>query len=122
LCASTISAREQIPEVFLRLILLELKNKGLVHNKRGRGGGYTLARKPSLITIGQSVRALDGPMLLLACTNPAAPESCNECVDRDGCGIRAIFKEASEATDSILDRTTLADIAGLHSRLKIAGA
>ena len=58
---SDISASESIPHKFLELILLDLKRKGILQSKKGKGGGYSLGREPALITLGEIVRALDGP-------------------------------------------------------------
>jgi len=44
----------------LDAILGELRNAGFVHSKKGKGGGYTLARAPEEIGVGNVIRALDG--------------------------------------------------------------
>src|SRR3546814_12014871 len=41
---------------------LALKVAGIVRSKRGVGGGYILAREPNLITLGEIVSAVDGPI------------------------------------------------------------
>ena len=53
---------EQIPPKFLELILLGLKNQGLLQSRKGKGGGYLLARDPAEIYLGQVVRMFDGPL------------------------------------------------------------
>ena len=52
---------EQIPPKFLELILLGLKNQGLLRSRKGKGGGYLLARDPAEIYLGQVVRCSTGP-------------------------------------------------------------
>lgn len=52
---------EQIPPKFLELILLELKHQGILQSRKGKGGGYLLARDPADIYLGQIVRMFDGP-------------------------------------------------------------
>jgi len=54
-----IAAANQIPKKFLDAILGELRNAGFVHSKKGKGGGYTLARVPEEIGVGNVIRALD---------------------------------------------------------------
>src|SRR5437879_855620 len=44
---SDVARREGIPRKFLELILLELRNQGVLHSKKGKGGGYFLARHPA---------------------------------------------------------------------------
>ena len=51
-----------IPRKFLPQILLELKGRGIVRSVRGVAGGYLLARPPAEITLGEVLRAIDGPM------------------------------------------------------------
>ena len=56
-------AREQnVPPKYLRLILVELKGKGVVQSVRGKEGGYLLGRPPAEITLGDVLRAVHGRM------------------------------------------------------------
>src|SRR5260221_7848840 len=90
---SDIAAPERIPHKFLELILLELKNHGLLHSKKGKGGGYFLAREPRAISVGQVVRFLDGPIAPLPCVSKTAYMRCHECRDERTCGIRLVMQE-----------------------------
>ena len=111
LLIADIAERERIPRKFLELILLDLKKKGFVGSKKGKGGGYYLNRLPDTISVDQLIRALDGPLALLPCVSQMAYERCAECPDEDVCGIRNVFKEVRDSTVSILERTTLAEMA-----------
>ena len=56
-------AREgHIPKKFLETILLELKKEGILSSKKGKGGGYVLAKDPQNISVGDIIRTLDGPL------------------------------------------------------------
>jgi Rrf2 family protein len=101
---------ETIPRKFLELILLDLKRHGILQSKKGRGGGYNLSRPPSLISIGEIIRALDGPIALLPCVSQSAYKRCEECVDELTCGIRLVMKDVRDATAAIFDGTTLEDL------------
>ena len=105
-----LAASESIPRKFLELILLDLKRKGLLQSKKGKGGGYNLSRPPSLISLGEVIRALDGPIALLPCVSQTAYRRCEECVDEWTCGIRQVMKEVRDATSAIFDGTTLEDL------------
>ena len=107
---SELAEREQIPKKFLEQILLELKHRGLVQTKRGRHGGYVLTRKPNEITVGEVVRALDGPIAPIPCVSQTAYVRCDECKDETTCGIRLVMKQVRDAMARILDTTTLADV------------
>jgi len=105
-----LAASEGIPRKFLELILLELKRKGILQSKKGKGGGYNLAKPPSMVSVGDVIRALDGPIALLPCVSQSAYRRCDECVDEMTCGIRHVMKEVRDATAAILDQTTLEDL------------
>jgi Rrf2 family protein len=105
-----LAASEGMPRKFLELILLDLKRKGILQSKKGKGGGYNLAKPPSLVSVGDVIRALDGPIALLPCVSQSAYRRCDECVDEMTCGIRHVMKEVRDATARILDDTTLEDL------------
>lgn len=105
-----IAQREQIPVKFLEQILLALRNAGLLHSRMGLGGGYVLAKPAAEITLGQIVRVLDGPLAPIRCVSQMAYEPC-ACPDEKTCGLRLVMSDVRNAISSILDRTTLADVA-----------
>jgi Rrf2 family protein len=107
---SDIAQREGIPRKFLEVILLELRNDGILHSKKGKGGGYFLAKSPTQVSIGHVIRVLDGPLAPLPCVSRTAYMRCHECRDERTCGIRMVMKEVRDATARILDSTTLADM------------
>lgn len=107
---SNIAEEESIPKKFLEAILLELKNKGMLESRKGKGGGYLLGKPPEQIKLGDVMRALDGPIAPLPCLSKTAYKKCDECEDEKTCGIRLIMKEVYEASTKILDVTSLADI------------
>ena len=113
-----LASEENIPKKFLELILLELKNHRLLESKKGKGGGYQLAKDPKEIKLGQIVRILDGPLAPVSCVSEVAYKRCKECMDEDSCGIRLVMKDVRDAMSNILDKTSLEDVV---SRMKDAG-
>jgi Rrf2 family protein len=107
---SDIAARERIPRRFLELILLELKNRGVLQSRKGKGGGYLLSKPPGNISVGQVLRILEGPLAPLPCVSRTAYQKCEECVDERTCGVRILMREVRDATAAILDSTTLEDV------------
>jgi Rrf2 family protein len=107
---ATLAGEEDIPLKFLELILLDLKNSGIVDSKKGRGGGYLLSRDPSKITIGSVIRAMEGPLAPLPCASETAYRPCEECKNVEQCGTRIVMREVRDAMAEILDRTTLHDV------------
>ena len=107
---SDIAKDEGIPKKFLELILLELKNKGILQSRKGRGGGYYLSRAPARVNVGEVVRALGGPLAPVACVSQTAYAPCEDCSDESTCGVRIVMKEVRDAIAGILDRTSLAEV------------
>jgi len=105
-----VARQEGIPKKFLELILLELKNKGLLQSKKGKGGGYFLGKDPDAVTFGQVIRALEGPLAPVPCVSQTAYMKCEECGDELTCGIRIVMKEVRNATARVVDGTTLAQV------------
>lgn len=101
---------EQIPPKFLELILLGLKNQGILQSRKGRGGGYLLARDPSQIFLGQIVRMFDGPLAPVPCASQTAYVPCTDCRTEAVCGVHLAMKEVRDATAKILDGTSLASL------------
>jgi Rrf2 family protein len=105
-----VARREGIPRKFLELILLELRNNGIVQSKKGKGGGYYLARSPQQVTLGEVLRVIEGPLAPIPCVSRTAYVKCQECRDERACGIRIVMKDVRDATARILDSTTLGDV------------
>ena len=116
---SDLAEKESIPKKFLELILLDLKNHGILQSKKGKGGGYFLRKKPEAIKLGRVIRVLDGPLAPVPCVSQTAYIPCDECEDEETCGIRLVMKEVRDAMANILDNTSLADV--LH-KMKRASA
>ena len=105
-----IAHREGLPHKFLELILLELRNHGILGSKKGKGGGYFLTRRPELVHLGEVLRVLEGPLAPIPCVSKSAYIRCAECRDERTCGIRMVMKDVRDATARILDQTSLADM------------
>lgn len=101
----------EVPRKFIEQILLEMNRAGILSSKKGRGGGYWLAKSARDITIGEIIRLTDGPLAPVSCVSETAYAPCAECPDEDACRIRRIMKEARDAIARVLDRRTLADMA-----------
>jgi len=105
-----VAAQENIPLKFLEAILLTLRNQGLLHSRKGKGGGYSLARDPKTIYLGQIVRMFDGPLAPVPCASQTAYRRCTDCQDEVTCGVRLAMKDVRDATARILDHTSIASL------------
>jgi Rrf2 family protein len=107
---SELAERGATPRKFLETILVSMKTHGFVDSKKGKAGGYVLARTPDAISVAEVVRVLEGPLALLPCASLTAYRKCDDCLDERRCGIRLVMSEVRDATARILDATTLAGI------------
>lgn len=105
-----LAEQERIPKKFLELILLQLKNAGILGSRKGKGGGYFLAKEPSEVTMGSAIRVLDGPLAPVPCVSESAYQKCVECDDERSCGIRLVMKDVRDSVADILDNTTLKEV------------
>ena len=112
---SELAAKEGLPIKFLEQILMQLKAAGYLESRRGKHGGYLLARPPENISVGQVVRLIDGPLAPIACVSQTAYERCS-CPDEEHCGLRMLMLDVRNAISNILDRFTLADVVEVTMR------
>ena len=107
-----IAYEEVLPEKFLELILLELKNARMVESVRGAKGGYQLRRDPAEIHLSDIIRLIDGPLAPFG-----DAEQLRELIDRDlpHRALYQVFLDVRDAAARILDNTTLADLVGNHA-------
>ncbi|MBW6512786.1 MAG: Rrf2 family transcriptional regulator [Desulfuromonadaceae bacterium] len=105
-----LAEQEGIPKKFLELILLHLKNAGILGSRKGKGGGYFLAKDPAQITMGSAVRVLDGTLAPVPCVSATAYQKCTECDDEESCGIRLVMKDVRDAVANILDNTSVKEV------------
>lgn len=104
-----ISQQRNIPLKFLENILLELKKHHILDSKKGKGGGYYLAKSPEKIFLADILRLVDGPIALLPCVSLHFYKQCGEC-DEHHCGLHRIMIEVRDANLAILENKTVADI------------
>jgi Rrf2 family protein len=102
-----IAYEEDLPEKFLELILLELKNARMVESVRGAKGGYQLRRQPGEIRLSEIMRLIDGPLAPFA-----DAEQLRVLIDRDlpHRALYQVFLDVRDAVAHILDNTSLADL------------
>lgn len=104
-----IAAEAAVPRKFLELILADLREAGLLHSHRGKHGGYRLARATHLISLGDVIRVIEGPLALVPCVSRTAYRACEDCISEADCAIRHAMMRVRDETARILDGTSLAD-------------
>jgi Rrf2 family protein len=98
---------EGLPEKFLELILLEMKNARMVESVRGAKGGYRLRRPPTEIYLAEIIRLMDGALAPFG-----DAEQLRELIEKDveHRALYQVFLDVRDAAARILEKTTLADI------------
>lgn len=96
----------QMPIKFLEQVLLDLKRGGFVESRRGKIGGYLLAKHPSQIRLGDIIRFIDGPLEPISCLEERY-EGCNDVYK---CVFRSIWQRVAQATSNIVDNITFEDL------------
>ena len=107
-----IAAEEDLPRAYLEQLVVSLREAGLVVSTRGAHGGYELARAPETITMGEIVRALEGPIAPMICASDD-PAHANACDRSPGCTVSVLWVRVRDAVAGALDSMTLADLVPL---------
>lgn len=109
--AGDLAERADAPRKFLEAILLELARRGVVVSRRGKLGGYSLARPAGEISFAEVIRVIDGPLALAPCVSRLQFRKCDDCPDLATCSIREALLRARDATAEVLEGYSLAEAA-----------
>ena len=102
-----IAEAQAIPAKFLETILGRLRQAGLVVSRRGVDGGYSLARRPEDLTVGEVVRLVEGPLGPVECL---AEGGGTDCPFHGGCAFLDMWRRAHDAGAAVYDETTFRDL------------
>lgn len=103
-----IAGRQGVPARFLEQIFQDLKEAGIVGSKRGPNGGYFLLRQSNSVTVGDVIRAVEGPLESDCCFATDA-EVREKCALTSKCVTAAVWRDITKRIDEVLDSVTLAD-------------
>jgi Rrf2 family protein len=93
-----------IPPELLAKILQRLSKQRLIVSQNGPKGGYALARRPTAITVGQVVRALEGPINIVSCLEDS------DCPQMERCNLRRPVQKIQAAISQLFDTMSLAEL------------
>jgi Rrf2 family protein len=110
--AGELARRAEAPRKFLEAILLELARNQVIVSRRGKNGGYLLARPASDVSFAEIIRITEGPLALAPCVSPRLGyRRCADCPDLAACALREALALARDASARVLEAYTLADAA-----------
>ncbi|MCR4435701.1 MAG: Rrf2 family transcriptional regulator [Clostridiales bacterium] len=110
----SIAERENISENYLEQVFSTLRKAGLVKSVKGAQGGYTLADKPSNITVGAILRVLEGNLSVVDEDSEASgigENSIQHCIKV------AVWDRMTESLNKLVDSMTLEDLANEYRRM-----
>lgn len=107
--AGTVSAKRiaeefSIPPELMAKILQRLAKRGLIESQNGPKGGYSLSRRPAEITVGEVIRALEGPIKIVSCLESG------DCAQIERCTLRRPVHRLQAAISQVLDTMSLAEL------------
>src|SRR5215813_9048765 len=105
--AKRIAEEFTIPPELMAKILQRLAKQRLIVSTNGPKGGYALARRPTEITVGQVIRALEGPINIVSCLEDA------DCPQMQKCNLRRPVQKIQAAISQA--ELTSADVPELLS-------
>lgn len=109
---------EELSLGYLEQLVARLRRAGLVESTRGIRGGYQLAADPSQLTIGEILRALEGPIALVDCASEVPnPGYCHR---ENCCPSRLLWQRIRDTVAEVVDSTTLADLCQLPTTADMA--
>lgn len=107
LTTESIASELQISRHHLTKVVRQLAAAGIVKTSRGAGGGFTLARPPARISLGEVVRLLEGRHAMVECFRADG----GACVLVPHCRLKGHLARGEAAFLAELDRVSLADCA-----------
>jgi Rrf2 family protein len=106
-----ISEAEGVSSFYVAKLLRVLRRGGLLRSSRGKIGGYSLARPPHQIVVGEALAILGGRLFESDfCTDHSG--AANTCTSSVDCSIRSLWQAVQQMVDRVLSKTTLADLLG----------
>lgn len=110
-----IAKKQNFSDAYLEQLFSILKRKRLITSQRGAKGGYKLAKSPDKITVGDIIRALEGPIEFSECVGGSEEFECDRssvCVTKD------IWVKINNSINSVIDYITLQDLLNKYEKVK----
>lgn len=104
-----VAARHHIPAKYLEHILLSLRKAGVLESRRGKKGGYRLAKPPQDVTLGEVLRVVDGKFSQASCIEVSLKPGYT-CPESDSCGLKQVWQDVQSAVEKILFETTFDEL------------
>ncbi len=96
-------------------VVHDLGRNGYLETRRGIGGGFTLARPPGEIRLGDIIRLGEETEVVINCMDDG-----DQCACRlyPACRLKGVFDEAAAAFFKVLDNYSLADVVKQPNKMR----
>lgn len=112
LSAAVLARREGISVKYLEQVLATLRKAGFLVSERGKDGGYAFRRPPEEVTLGDVIRAIDGPLAPIPCASRTAPHHDPQCpYPFESCWLRRLMLRVRDNIAAVLDQESVAQMA-----------
>lgn len=101
---TAIAARQRMSVNYLEQVFGQLRRSGILQSTKGAGGGYSLSRDPSCITVREILEVLEGPF----CITNADQGSRDDKIS--GAVRTLLWEEIDRQIACLLEEKTLADL------------
>ncbi len=101
-----IARRQEVSIAYLEQLLNKLRKSELIESQKGPGGGYSINKEPSEISVGMILNSLEGPVAITECLEPNA----KDCSRVEGCVSRMLWKSLGEKIEGFLGTIYLSDL------------
>jgi Rrf2 family protein len=95
----TIAEETGISDGYLEQLFIPLRKAGIIQGLRGPLGGYVLGDDPHRITVGNILRAVEGPLEPVNCVNSFKCPAVDSCISRHTWS--ELYEEIRDCVDSI---------------------
>ena len=107
LTTAQIAEKQEIPKKFLEQILLALKYGGYLQSRKGKGGGYWIAKDPSNISLAEIIRLMDGSLAPIASVSKYFYKPTPIMKHKS---LLRVFQDIRDYTVEMLEKTTFSDL------------
>ena len=106
---SDVAERQGISISYLEQLMAKLKRAGIVQSTRGAQGGYSLAKHPEEISVGEILRALEGSLSPVDCS-AVDGEGETECSASNFCVTKYVWKRISDSINDTVNNIFLSEL------------
>ena len=112
---AAVAERQNISISYLEQLIAKLKKAGIVQSTRGAQGGYSLAKEPEEISVGEILRVLEGNLNPVECS---AVDGESECASSDFCVTKYVWKRISDSINETVDAILLSELMAESEKVK----